>query len=68
MADEFIKRAQALKPPTIEEAYNYGYDCGLHGSNETNTAFTIFQSLELTAAWTEGKNDAKESKPNKHGK
>lgn len=66
MADE-LKKFMTPKI-TIEEAYKRGYDCGLHGSNEQNTHFTIFQSEELTGAWSEGKDDAKAGRPNKYEK
>lgn len=51
-----------------KEAYMRGYDCGLHGSNEQNTHFSIFQSEEIAAAWLSGKNDAKEGIPNQYAK
>lgn len=66
MSDE-LKKFMTPKI-TIEEAYKRGYDCGLHGSNEQNTHFTIFQSEELTGAWSEGKDDAKAGRPNKYAK
>jgi len=64
IADELKK----FMPPmmTEREAYQRGYDCGLHGSNEQNTHFSIFQSSEYTAAWMEGKDDAKNGKSNKY--
>lgn len=66
IADEIKK---LLTPKiTVEEAYRRGYDCGLHGSNETNTHFSIFQSQEFTDAWSEGKEDAKNKRPNKYAK
>lgn len=64
IADELKK---LLTPKMTErEAYERGYDCGLHGSNEQNTHFSIFQTAEFTEAWTEGKNDAKNGKSNKY--
>lgn len=50
----------------VKEAYTRGYDCGLHGSNEQNTHFSIFSDPAFTAAWTEGKEDAKAKRPNKY--
>lgn len=66
MSDELKK----LLTPKMDakEAYTRGYDCGLHGSNEQNTHFSIFQSEEMTAAWSEGKEDAKAKRPNKYVK
>ena len=66
MADE-LKKLMVPKMD-VKEAYTRGYDAGLHGSNEQNTHFSIFQSEEFTAAWSEGKNDAKDKKPNKYEK
>ena len=66
MSDELKK----LMTPKMDakEAYTRGYDCGLHGTSEANSHFAIFQSEEMTAAWSEGKNDAKAGKPNKYAK
>lgn len=43
---------------TIQQAYDYGKDCGLRGPNETNCNFRIFATRELTTEWERGKADA----------
>lgn len=64
IADE-LKKLMVPKMD-IKEAYSRGYDAGQHGSNEQNTHFSIFQSAEYTAAWSEGKDDAKNGRANKY--
>lgn len=66
MADEL--RKLMVPKMSIEEAYRRGYDAGLHGSNDHNSNFSIFQTEELASAWLHGKNDAKEGIPNRFDK
>ncbi|KKN06046.1 hypothetical protein LCGC14_1081240 [marine sediment metagenome] len=40
-------------------AYELGYDCGKNEPNTTNCHFSIFNSLENTESWEQGKQDAK---------
>ena len=39
----------------LQQCYDRGYDCGLHGANETNCSFRIFSTPERTRAWEAGK-------------
>lgn len=53
IADELKK---FLTPKiSVEEAYKRGYDAGLHGSNDTNTNFAIFNSEEKRDRMERGK-------------
>lgn len=44
--------------PTLDYAYQMGYDYGRHGPSEVNCFFTLFATPELLRAWEEGKADA----------
>jgi ribosome modulation factor len=48
-----------FKPRVIdlEEAYMWGYDCGIHGADLNNCHIKIFQSEAHQAAWNEGRAD-----------
>lgn len=41
-----------------EYAYKMGYDCGMNGSNLTNSNFAIFSTPENTKEWERGKKEA----------
>jgi hypothetical protein len=53
--NELQQFIQASHPKSIEYSFNMGYDCGIHGANETNCHFSIFFSKEATHAWELGK-------------
>lgn len=44
--------------PTLEYAYQMGYDYGRNGPSEINCYVTLFATPELHQAWNEGKADA----------
>lgn len=44
--------------PTVEYAYQMGYDYGRNGPSEINCYFTLFATADHTRAWEEGKADA----------
>lgn len=47
---------------TKDKAYRLGFDCGLKGSNLTNSHFSIFATRELTDEWERGKKAGEEAK------
>jgi len=56
---DLFKELKATKPKSKAEAYQAGYDCGLHGSNTINCHFSFFATPELRDAHSEGVRDAK---------
>ena len=42
--------------------YKNGFDCGLNGSNETNSHFSNFSTREATNDWEAGQRDGKATK------
>lgn len=42
-------------------AYDFGYDCGYNGPNETNSHFSIFSNQQSTDDWTQGKLDGEKA-------
>ena len=48
------------RPVTERDAWSYGVDCALNGSNTDNCHFSIFSTPERTKQWENGKKAAEE--------
>lgn len=48
------------KQITVQQAYDFGFDAGKNGANETNSNFAIFSTPEKTKAWERGNKAATE--------
>ena len=55
IVESFITSNEAVKPPTLDEAWRMGRDCVLNGPNDKNCHFRFFATPQLTQAWTEGR-------------
>jgi ribosome modulation factor len=42
---------------TLEQAYDFGFDCGLHGASAKNCDFKIFAIEKTSNAWHKGNQD-----------
>lgn len=47
---------------TRDDAYDAGYDCGIHGPNPQNCHFRHFAKATMTALWELGKRDGERDK------
>lgn len=53
---------------SADAAYKAGYDCGLNGANTTNCHFSLFATIELMKAWSDGKEDGEKDKEASHAR